>query len=228
MLSDPGELRIRNQRYPRWITIAENVFVGGMLVSFLAIEIAGLWLFGQRALYFLLAAFLLVLPIAIYGWLLLWDLNRPGPRRDMTMRALFVGAVLGIRQKGFGDLGAAVESIALNLLRPLLPTVHTVSQLKLGEKVEVLSAVRFPAQWVSRVRFALDPGEDFKESEPPIPLCEATVEIESGRQFLLIVTQADAERLRQWASAKGITVVDSDEYRSRTIEPAGEVARVES
>ena len=139
----------RNQRYPRG-SVAENVFVGGMLVAFLAIEIVGLWVFGQGALYFLLAGFLLVLPIAIYGWLLLWDLNRPGPRRDVTSRALLAGIVLGIRRKGVGELGAAIESRALALLRPLLPSVHTISQLKLGEKVEVISAVRFPAQCESR------------------------------------------------------------------------------
>ena len=107
-----------------------------MLVAFVAIEIVGLWLFGQRALYVLLAGFLLVLPIAIYGWLLLWDLNRPGPRRDETGAHLIESVVLGIRRKGIGDLGAAVESIALALLRPLLPSVHTIAQLKLGEKVE--------------------------------------------------------------------------------------------
>jgi hypothetical protein len=146
----------------------------------------------------------------------------------VTARALIERVVLGIRRKGIGDLGAAVESIALAMLRPLLPSVHTIAQLKLGENVEVFSAVRFPAQWVSRVRFAPGPGEDFKESEPPIPLCEATVEIESGRQFRLIVAQADAERLRQWAGGKGIIVVDSDEFRSRTVEPARHAKSVEA
>ena len=81
---------------------------------------------------------------------------------------------------------------------------------------------------MSRVRFALDPGEDFKELETPIPLCEATVEIESGRQFRLIVTQTDADRLRRWASGKGIAVVDSDGYHSRTVEPAGHAESAEA
>jgi hypothetical protein len=215
MPSDPGPLRIRNQRYPRWIEVAGHVLVGGLLVTLLAIEVIGLWFYGLRGMYALLAAFLVVLPITVYGWLQIWDLSRPGPGRGVTVRALYEGLVLGIRRK---ELGAAVEWTALAMVRPLLPTVHTVSRLKLGEGIEIPPSVRFPAVAVRRVRFAPDPGEDFKESEPPTQVSEATVEIHSGRQFRLIVTEDDAQRLRQWADARGITVCDGRGDRPPVVE----------
>jgi hypothetical protein len=213
--TDPGPLRIRNQRYPRWVVVAENVFVGGMLVAFLVIENLGLWLFDARtAMYILLAAFLAVLPIAVYGWLQIWDLSRPGPGCGVTARALFEGVFLGIRRREFI---ASVEWTALTAVRALLPSTHTIDQLKLGEVFEVYFA-RYPAGVVRQVRFGPDPGEDYYESEPPRQLCEATVEILSGRQFQLIVDEADAQRLREWAVAKGIAICDCDGYRPRADE----------
>ena len=59
---------------------------------------------------------------------------------------------------------------------------------------------------VQRVRFAADPDEDYADRETASQLYEATVEIHSGRPIRLIVTQRDADRLRQWAVAKGIAV----------------------
>jgi len=216
MASKPRAVPIRNQRYPRWVLIAENVVVGGMLVAFLVIEIVGLWLFGVRtAMLILLAAFLAILPIAIYGWFQIWDLSRPGPGRGVTARALFDGVFRGIRRK---ELAAAVEWSALTALRSVFPSVHTVFQLKLGEEIEVRS-FRYPRGVVKRVRFAPDPGEDFKECEPARPLRQATVEIHSGRQFQLIVDETDAKRLQQWAETKGIIVCDSIENGPRTTEP---------
>jgi hypothetical protein len=76
---------------------------------------------------------------------------------------------------------------------------------------------------VRRVRFAPDPDEDFNEFEPTRQLCQATVEIHSGRQFQLIVDEADAQRLRQWAVEKGIAVCDSDGYSPRAVETASEI-----
>jgi hypothetical protein len=219
MPSDPGQLRIRNQRYPRWVLVAENVFVGGMLVAFLVIESFGLWLFDMRtAMYVLLATFLAVLPIAVYGWLQIWDLSRPGPGRGVTARALFEAVFLGIRRR---ELVASVEWTALTALRALLPSVYTVYQFKLGEVFEVYFA-RYPAGVVRQVRFGPDPGEDYKEPEPPRQFREATVEILSGRQFQLIVDEADAQRLREWAVARGVAVCDCDGYRLPTVEPARE------
>src|SRR5262249_16046869 len=130
MQSDPGILRIRNQRYPRWVVVAENVFVGGMLVALLVIEIVGLWLFEMLGMYAVPAAFLAILPIAIYGGFQVWDLSRPGPGEGLSGRALLRGVFLGIRDKGFA---AKVEWTALTALRSLLPSVDTVQQLKLGE-----------------------------------------------------------------------------------------------
>ena len=53
----------------------------------------------------------------------------------------------------------------------------------------------FPARAVTRVSFAPDPKEDYVGSENPMLLCEATVEMDSGKQFYLILTEPDARRL---------------------------------
>jgi hypothetical protein len=217
--SESGELRIRNQRYPRWIEVAGHVLVGGLLATLLAIEVIGLWFYGMRGMYALLAALLVILPIAVHGWLQIWDLSRPGPGRGVTARDLFDAVIRGIRRKG---LGAAVEWTALSLVRPLLPSVHTVPWLKLGEEIEVLPRFRFPPGAVRRVRFGPDPGEDFKESETRTPLYEAAVEIHSGRRFRLIVDEADGRRIREWAVAKGIAVCDGAEYYPQPAEPAND------
>jgi hypothetical protein len=219
MQSNPEPLHIRNHRYPRWIEVAGHVLVGGLLVTLLAIEVIGLWFYGTRGTYALLAAFLVILPIAVHGWLLIWDLSRPGPGRGVTGRDLIDVATCGIRRKG---LCAAIEWRALSLVRPLLPSVHTVPWLKLGEEIEVPPRFRFPPGAVRCVRFGPDPGEDFKESEPPAPLYEATVEIHSGRRFRLIIDEADARRLREWAIAKGIAVCDGAEYYPHPAESANQ------
>ena len=222
MPSEPRLLRIRNQRYPRWVVVAENVFVGGLLVGFLAIELVGLWLFGMpTTMYVLFAYFLTILPVAVRGWLLIWDLSRPGPGRGVTARALYEGVVLGVRRR---ELAAAVEWSALTAVRALLPAVHTVPKLKLGNEVEVYSAVRFRSAAVSRVLFAPEPDDEYREPELPLRLSEATLEVPSGRRFRLIVDEADADRLRQWAESKGIAVCDSDGSSPRTDKPVSEVS----
>ncbi|MBO0698689.1 MAG: hypothetical protein J2P46_09865 [Zavarzinella sp.] len=220
MASAQGQLRIRNQRYPRWVVVAENVFVAGLLVAFLVIENLGLWLLGQRTtVYILLACLLAISPVVIRGWLLIWDLNRAGPPgRGVTARALYEGVFLGIRRK---ELAAAIGWTALTSLRAWLPAVHTVSRLKLGDEVEPHSAVRFPAGAVRQVRFAPEPDEDYRESEPPLRFCEATIEVHSGRRFRLIVDEADAKQIREWAEARGITVADCNASR-QTPEPASQ------
>jgi hypothetical protein len=45
-----------------------------------------------------------------------------------------------------------------------------------------------------------------------------------GREFRLILDQADALRLREWAGTKGIPVCDEDGYVPRPAEPATETA----
>jgi len=217
MQSDAEPLRIVNRRYPRWVVIAENVFVAGMLVAFLVIEILGLWLFDARTTIIgLLVAFLAISPITIRGWLLIWDLSRPGPGRCVTARAILDRAFRGIRRK---ELAAEIEWTVLTALRSLLPSVHTVQQLKLGEEIGYLH-FRFPPGTVKQIRFAPDPDEDFNEFDPTRRLCQATVEIHSGRKFLLMVDESDAARLRQWAIGKGITVCEADDLRPQTAEPA--------
>ena len=137
----------------------------------------------------------------------------------MTAREVFDRLVRGIRRK---ELAAEIEWTVLTALRSLLPFVHSVHQLKFGEVVGYLH-FRFPPAAVRRVRFAPDPDEDFNEFEPTRQLCQATVEIHSGRQFQLIVDEADAQRLRQWAVEKGIAVCDSDGYSPRAVETASEI-----
>src|SRR5262245_47849881 len=202
--------RIVNQRYPRWVVVAENVFVAGMLAAFAVIEILGLWLFDSRTtLIALFVAFLAISPIAIRGWLLIWDLSRPGPGRGVTKRAILDRMFRGIRRK---ELPAEIEWAVLTAVRSLLPSVHTVHQLKFGEQVGYLHFL-FPLAAVTRVRFAPEPDEDFNEFEPARRLHQATVEIHSGRQFQLIVDESDAARLRQWAIDKGISICEADDPR---------------
>jgi hypothetical protein len=205
----PREIRIRNQRYPRWFEVAGHVFVGGLFATFLVIETLGVWLYGFRAMYVLLGVFLAVLPIAVRGWLLIWDLSRPGPGRGVTASALYDAVFRGMQRK---ELGAAIEWTALSVVRSFMPSVCTVSWFKLGDEIECIPRFRFPPAAVRQVRVGPDPGEDFREFEPPAPLYEATVEIHSGRQFRLIATEADVRRLKEWAIATGIEVCDGAEY----------------
>jgi hypothetical protein len=211
MPPEPEEFRIHNQRYPRWFKFAEAVFIGGLLVTFLVIEFVGLWYLGVKStVYIAVFALVAILPIVIHGWLLIWDLSRPRRGAGITARALFNGVVLGIRRK---DLGRAIEFSVLKVVRLLLPSVHTVDQVKIGEGVTVRSLARFPATEVCRVRFAPDPVQEYEDPELALALCEVTIEKVSGHQFRLIVDEADAERLRQWAEAKGIAVCDCDGYQ---------------
>jgi hypothetical protein len=217
--STPRKIQIRNQRYPRWFEVAGHVVVGGLFATLLLIGTVGVWLYGMRAYYVLLAVFVAVLPIALHGWLLIWDLSRPGPGRRVTARELFDAVARGVRGTG---LAAAVEWTALALVRPLLPSVHTVSWLKLGDEIEVPPRFRFSPGAVKRVRFERDPGEDFKESEPQTPLYEAAVEIHSGRRFRLIVDEADVQRLKEWAVGNSIAVSDGAEYSPHSAHPVNQ------
>jgi hypothetical protein len=210
---DPGEFRIRNQRYPRWFVAAEAVFVGGMLMTFLLIELIGFWFFDFKlTIYILLASLIAILPIATHGWLLLWDLSRPRRGQGVTARALFNAVFRGIGRK---DLGRAIGFSVLKAVRLMLPSVHTVDQATIGEGITVRSLARFPATEVSRIRFAPDPIQEYEDPELALQLCEVTIEKESGHQFRLVIDEADAGRLRQWAESKGIPVCDCDGYRPR-------------
>ena len=104
-----------------------------------------------------------------------------------------------------------VGLLALIVFEGILPRLGAVRELKLGIRIETTPIVkRLPIQAVQRVRFAADPDEDYADRESATRLYQATVEIGSGRPIRLIVTHADADRLRQWALAKGIAVSERD------------------
>jgi hypothetical protein len=77
---------------------------------------------------------------------------------------------------------------------------------------------------VSRIRFAPDPAEDYAEPRRAVHFCGATIDLNSGKGFRLIVDEADAARLRTWAVTKGIAVCDCDGYSPRTTEPTTEAS----
>jgi hypothetical protein len=221
MPSDAKPLLIRNRRPSRWFEM-----LTGMLVVVILFGTVGLF-FGSPGFKRMMAAVILggmlgLVPICLYGFFQIWDLRRPVPSRPVTARMLFDWLVLGIRRK---ELGPADGWTALIAIRPLLDSRYLVSHLKLGDEVEVDNPiVRYPARAVARVRFAPDPKEDYAGAEGPMRLCDAIVEVDSGREFHLFVTEADAQRLRQWAVTKGITVCDCDGYCPRPIEPPSEDA----
>jgi hypothetical protein len=161
----------------------------------------------------------------------IWDLHRPPvPDRTVTARLMFDWLVLGIRRK---ELGPADGWTALTVLRGLLPSRISVHHLKLGESIDLgHPLLRFPARKVRQVTFAPDPAEDYLESDRRTRLCEASVGMDSGKHFHLILDEADAERLRHWAATRGITVRDCDGYRPPAVlsvasadEPAGQSSR---
>ena len=98
----------------------------------------------------------------------------------------------------------------------LLGRLSPVRGLQLGDGIEIETVIlvfRFAARTVSRIRFAPDPAEDYAEAERKVQLCQVIVEMDLKRQFRMIVDEVDAQRLRQWAVAKGINVNDCDGYR---------------
>ena len=193
--SEPGELRIRNQRFRPYWEILQGMLVATMLIATIGLFFAGpihkLALYLIVAGYFSLGAFI--------GF------------------ALWLGAVA---RKHYGGHARGESRVPFNWLLPKLSAVRAV---KLGEGIAIETSAldfRFTSRAASRIRFAPDPSEDYADSDQPIHLCEATIEIGVGKQFRLIVSESDAQRLRQWAAAEGIIVNDCDGYQP----PATEVA----
>ena len=214
MGSKPRGVRIRNQRYGSWLEI-----VMFMLIGIAVFGVVGAF-FDKHMLYFTVAGVFGLVPAIVYWLFVCWDLRRTAPAQPVTARTLFEWWVLGIRRK---ELGPADGTAALSALRPLVPSVCTVDQLKLGDDLEVAGGIlRFPLTAVKRIRFAPDPLEDYGGAESPLEMCQASVEMDSGKEFRLIVTEVDAEKMRQWAATKGIAVCDCDGYRPRPVEPAAE------
>ena len=119
---------------------------------------------------------------------------------------------------------AILGGLTLFIFEWLLPRLGSIRELKLGVGIETAPLVRrHPAEAVDRITFAADPAEDYVERDNPTRFYEATIEVESERPFRMIVDETDAERLRQWALARGIPVSNRDQDRSRMAEPASEV-----
>jgi hypothetical protein len=166
---DPGEVRIRNQRYQPWPEIMLGMFVVVCMAA-----MCGLFLVRRIAMF-----------DCVFAWVI-------------------------------------VASLALFLFEWLLPRLGSVRQLKLGIGIETAPLVwRHPAQAVNRITFAADPAEDYVERDSPTRLFEATIEVQLEKPFRMIVDEADAERLRLWAIARGIVVRDRRVDLSRTGELAG-------
>ncbi|MBO0698690.1 MAG: hypothetical protein J2P46_09870 [Zavarzinella sp.] len=219
MSPDPGELHIRNQRSARW-----SDMTGGMVIALILVGVVFQFVpaLPTRVAAFLVLAGLLGLALYIlYGLFRFWDLRRPVPDRPVTARTLYDWLVRGIRSR---ELGPADGWTVLAVFRRPAGSHYLVHHLKLGDGIEVSDPfvrARFPAQAVTRVSFAPDPQEDYVGAEHPVHFCEATIEMDSGRQFRLIATEADAQRLRQWAESKGIALRDRDGYRPRPVGSTG-------
>src|SRR5262249_27470121 len=91
-------------------------------------------------------------------------------------------------------------------------TVLPVLRLELGDGLENERGHTYPPSEVELIELGPDPVEDYVESSLPVPCCQATIELESGRRIRLIVSATDAARLRDWAVEKGIAVNDPDGY----------------
>jgi hypothetical protein len=211
---DPGELQIRNQRYRPW-RLSDIVAATFLAMIFFG-TIGGLIF--PRGYGRLLAGLFLVGYVGLGTYMLyLWFVLRV--LRGLTARALFRWVFLGIRQK---ELNTAGNVTARSFFGWLIPSRFSVYHLKLGEEIEIEPLLRISAQAVKRVRFVPDPAEDYRESNRASPLCQAFVELHSDKKFHLIVTETDAQRLRNWAVAKGVAVCNSDGYRPRIVESATE------
>jgi hypothetical protein len=104
----------------------------------------------------------------------------------------------------------------------ILPWANPIARIKLGDDMEAN-----PGSWhylperIKEIAFAPDPAEDYHDyATLPVPTCEVRIRHRRRGTFRLIVSEKDAERLRQWAVAKGIAVCDCDGYRPRSPVPA--------
>ena len=194
---DPGELLIRNQRYrPYWEVLQ------GMLVAAMVLATIGLFLADPQDRFlprFILASYVGL--AAVFG---------------------FAFVLRSLARRRYGN---RPRRKALSGFDSLLRSVSQVRTLKVGEGIVIETGAldfRFPAAMPSRIRFAPDPAEDYADADKPTPMCQAIVELDAARQFNLVITEIDAQRLRGWAVDKGIAVCDSDGYSPRAIETASE------
>ena len=215
--TDPSLLHIRNQRHRPWGMVA------GLMLFIMLVAELGLMFFAPRQHGLLFTRLFIATGFATAVWplwvlLLVSDLRRDArgcPRE--TARTVFRWAFHRVRGKVLDPIPG--ETVALALFGWLVPSRITVGDLTFGDGVELAERVHYPAAAVRRIRFAPDPAEDYAEPDRALRFCEATVEMDSGRQFRMIVEEADARRLRQWAAGKNVVVADCDGYQPRPVEP---------
>jgi hypothetical protein len=213
--SDAGGVRIRNQRYWYWSAI-----VGVMLIvlsfAVLVLPFALDRRFDRLTRWAFFAVMLAIAGYSLRIWLMVLDLTeRPLPGRRETIRTVWAWVRHGVRPENPYRVRATV---ALYLFGWVVRTRISVDMLMLGDTVAFDPRFPVPSEVVRRVRFAPDPAEDYAESDRPPRLCAAAVELSSGREFNLILDEADAQRLREWAAAKGIPVCDAEGYRPPAVE----------
>jgi len=222
MAAETRDVRIRNQRYRPWAEIA-----GVMLIVLFMATVFSPFLFawqnGRLAMRWLFA---LLVGMAVYClrlWLLIVDLqDQPLPSRREVARLVFDRLFRGVRRNDLGWLAGV--TVARTFFGWLVPRRISVAFLLLGDGVAFDSRFPVPLRSVRRVRFSPDPAEDYAEWDRPAQYCAAAVELARGREFRLILDQADAQRLRKWAGTKGLPVSDEDGYIPRPAEPATETA----
>jgi hypothetical protein len=98
-------------------------------------------------------------------------------------------------------LGSCLAAITTLMLLP-------VARLRLGDNLEDEHERKYTPSEIRLIEFGPDPVEDYVESSLPVPCCQVTIRLASGRGFRLIVTVPDAVRLRDWAVGRGIIVHD--------------------
>jgi hypothetical protein len=219
---DSGNVRIRNRRYRPWVEIAGVM----LMVLFMGVVFSPFLFDWQNGRLAMLLLFAILGGMAVYClrmWLLVVDLQyQPLPSRREVAGVLFERVYRGARRP---DLGwVAGVTVARTFFGWLVPRRISVAFLLLGENVAFDSRFPVPLRSVRRVRFSPDPAEDYAEWDRPAQYCAAAVELAAGREFRLILDQADAQRLREWAGIKGIPVCDGDGYVPRPAEPATETA----
>jgi len=111
----------------------------------------------------------------------------------------------------------AVIMVASSVIVVLgVPWCNPVARLKLGDDVEVNpGSWHYKPEQIEHISFARDPVEDYHDSPLPVPMCEVRIKHRPRGSFRLVVSEADAARLRSWAIAKRITICECDGYRPR-------------
>ena len=219
----PGELRIHNQRYRHWAAFAGVMPVVCFLVA------SGLQFvdrqFSRLASYGLLGSVVAMVVYCLRAWLIILSLQEgPLPAWRETARALWNWLVRGARPL---DPRRIAVSVVRTLFGWMVPRRISTDLLQLGDEVWFDPRFPIPVAAVVQVRFAPDPAEDYAESDRQVHFSAAAVELKSGTEFRLILDEADARRLREWAVTKGIPVADCDGYSPRTAEPTTEAPAYE-